>query len=77
MTPLRLRAILGDTTSRRNKLALLAQSIADGDRIEWRWQAAPYASRLLVSVEGRPFTTCRSFDEDIHAKLENVRTASE
>ena len=65
MTRDRIQALLGDKTSRRNKMALLADSVAIGDMVEWKWEAVPYRSRLLISVNGGPFIRCRSFDEDV------------
>ena len=52
MTRDRIQALLGDKTSRRNKMALLADSVAIGDMVEWKWEAVPYRSRLLISVNG-------------------------
>lgn len=66
---LRRRALLGDTTSRRNKIALLAQYVADGEPIKYMWAGVPYESRLLVSFGDDNYLVCKSYDEDIRPKL--------
>lgn len=67
------RALIGPQTSRRNKIALLAQCVLDGERVEWQWEGVPYNSRLWVSVDGIPYLRCQSFDEDVHSKLKDNR----
>ena len=65
----RQRALVGSGTSRRNKMALLAQYVSEGEPVMWRWQGEPYESRLQVSICGGPFVSCKSYDEDIKPLL--------
>jgi len=66
----RRKALLGKETSRRNKMALLAQYYADGEQIKHQWSGKPYESRLMVSFDGGDFYYCKSYDEDVRPFLE-------
>ncbi len=65
-------ALIGTETSRRNKIAILAQCAADRDEVEWKWQGDPYNSRLMIKW-GRSgiFECCRSYDEDVKPFLKD------
>lgn len=63
------RALLGQETARRNKLALLATYLSEGLPVEWQWKGEPYESRLQVRFEGGEWQTCKSYDEDIRPFL--------
>jgi hypothetical protein len=71
LSKLRRAALAGATTSRRNKMALLAQYIADGEQVEWEWQGEPYNSRLMVRFDDGPWLACKSYDEDIRPLLKD------
>lgn len=71
MTPDQIKSLTGKQTSRRNKMALLAQYVSEGLSITWKWQGAPYESRLLISVESGCFVECKSYDEDVRPKLKS------
>lgn len=74
MDRLRRMALLGPQTSRRNKMALIAQYEADGEDFSWMWkdEARPYECRLLVQFnDGGPWRECQSYDEDIRPKLKD------
>lgn len=71
MTKEKRAALLGKETSRRNKMALLAQYKLEGERVEWQWAGVPYRSRLQVSIDGYPYLTCSSFDEDVLPLMED------
>ena len=68
MTPSRKRYLLSSETSRRNKMHLLADSIARGDIVEWKWAGVSYNSRLMIRIDGGEWLVCKSFDEDILTK---------
>jgi hypothetical protein len=66
MTKARRAALLGSTTSRRNKMALLARCVADREYVEMRWEGQPYESRMLFDfMGGAGFIRAKSFDEDV------------
>lgn len=68
----RRMALLGPSTSRRNKVALIAQYEADGEAFSWMWKGEPYESRLLVQFgDGGPWRECQSYDEDVRPKLKD------
>lgn len=71
MNKLRRAALLGKGTSRRNKMALLAQYEADGEPVTWAWKGEPYESRLMVSIDGGPMQECKSYDEDVKPLLKD------
>lgn len=75
------RALLGKETSRRNKMALLAQCVLDGERVTHRWVSDPYNSRLQLCFNPGEFLerwlTCQSFDEDVHEKMADNRPKGE
>jgi hypothetical protein len=58
------RALLTADTSRINKIHL-----ATGWRIPWRWSGLMFRSRIEVQLDGK-WRKCKSFDEDVFAKLE-------
>jgi hypothetical protein len=70
MNKLRQSALLGSGTSRRNKMALLAQYVADGENVVFKWKGEAYESRLLISFGG-DFVECKSYDEDIKPFLKD------
>lgn len=71
MTNAMIRALLGSQTSRRNKMALLAQCVADHEDVQWCWKGSEYESRLLVLLPGADqWRQCRSYDEDVRPLLE-------
>lgn len=66
-------ALLGPTTSRRNKMALLAECRRQGDDFVWAWEGTPYRSRLLLALDGGPLRPCLSFDEDVLPQMQDNR----
>ena len=64
-------ALLGPSTSRRNKMALLARCLSEGEEVFWLWAGEPYRSRLRLSIDGGPLRECMSFDEDVHALMKD------
>ncbi len=78
MTKERMAAILGKDTSRRNKLALIADSLGCGDQVLYEWSGTPFNSRLLVAFVGssQQWMECKSFDEDVLPKYKSGREKS-
>ncbi len=68
---LRRTALLSSQTSRRNKIALLAQYAAEGEPVTWAWKGEPYESRLMVSIDAAPMQECKSYDEDVKPLLKD------
>lgn len=60
-----IAALVGPSTSRANKLALLAQAKLEELPVALKWESQPLRSRLLISVNGSPWCQCQSFDEDV------------
>lgn len=69
-------ALLSDTTSRRNKMALLAQCQLDNIDVEYCWKGTAYETRLLVLFDQTFCDTvqwqqCKSYDEDVRPLLKS------
>ena len=67
----RQKALLSKYTSRRNKLALLADSCGV-DVCDWKWQGERFESRLMFQFEkGGEWRFAKSYDEDIRPGLKD------
>ena len=60
-----ISSLVGPSTSRAKKLALLAQAKLEGLPVDLKWEGVPMRSRLRISVNGSPWCQCQSFDEDV------------